>query len=218
MSVLVHSSGAVPDMAYGISIAPGMETNIQLTQSVRTRLGHPYTNCTDKPYLPWDNTSATYTQSYCAKTCMQQKIVDQCGCVSTSISQYTIAQLREANFRICQVWYEEDQLIDYFDNCNISKFFMLSSTTAACNAACVLPCSELQYDAVTSVMPWPAEAFLSVFSTYYLAEERFYDMLKISENATAGEIDAATKTEAAYNFFKSRFLQLNVQFSSQSFV
>jgi len=70
MRVLVHAPGTAPDMTLGMDIGPGTETTIQLTQSVRTRLGQPYSNCTDKPYLPWDNTSDVYTQSYCANTCV----------------------------------------------------------------------------------------------------------------------------------------------------
>ena len=107
LRVLVHAPGTAPDMTFGINIGPGTATTIQLTQSVRTRLGHPYTNCTDKPYLSWDNTSDVYTRQYCVNTCVQQNIVDHCRCVSDLVPQYTMAQLRQVDFQLCRDSFED---------------------------------------------------------------------------------------------------------------
>ena len=134
---LVHGPGTAPDMSFGLNIGPGMETNILLTQTLRTRLGQPYSNCTNQQHLTGDNTSDAYTQLYCVNTCVQQQIVDKCGCISNVMTQYTMVQLRKVNYQICPA--ANDGTISACEESVIQ-----SSVGAGCNAACVLPCSENQ--------------------------------------------------------------------------
>ena len=53
MRALVHPPGAAPDMTYGVTIGSSTETNMLLTQTLRTRLGPPYSK------FPTARTSST---------------------------------------------------------------------------------------------------------------------------------------------------------------
>ena len=113
-----------------------------------------------------------------------------------------------------------------FESANSSKTTancvgaILSSNKSACSAECVLPCSELQYDTSLSLTPWPRPSDVGTmfFSAGLYNDSRFVKLFNIPVNATDEEIYNATTTPAAINYFQSRFLLLEVQFRSQSFV
>ena len=93
-----------------------------------------------------------------------------------------------------------------------------SNISAKCSAGCVLPCNELQYEAATSLVPWPRSSLLSAYSYTYLSNPRFRYLLNLTANATQDEIHNATQTSAAAFLLQSRFLQLKYQFGAQSFI
>ena len=45
---LVHAPGTAPDMTLGVSLGPGTEASLMLSQTSVVRLGYPYSNCTDE--------------------------------------------------------------------------------------------------------------------------------------------------------------------------
>ena len=196
-----------------MSIGPSTETSLQLTQTVRTRLGQPYTNCTDHQHVMGDNTSDVYTQRYCVNICIQQKVVEQCGCVSHDVPQYTMTQLRRVNFHVCANKSWNNYV--HFDECADS---VILSDETKCNAACVLPCSEFKYEVIPSVAPWPRLSALDGYSHVIGSHLRFRYLFNLSANATSDKINDAIATPAAIDFIKANFLQLNLQFGDKSFV
>ena len=58
-NVLVHPSGTKPDMDLAITAGSGTETTLTVTQSARSRLGSPYSNCTTQSYLVPGDDKAT---------------------------------------------------------------------------------------------------------------------------------------------------------------
>ena len=225
LSVVVHAPGTAADMTYGVNIGPGTTTIIQITQSVRTRLGEPYSNCTNNPYLPWDNTSAAYTQRYCVQTCIQQQIADQCGCVSVHLSQYTMAQLRKVNYQVCEISHEgtaDGDVAKYsspaIESC-VTQILDSKAYTSAATCSCVLPCSELQYDTATSVVPATQSAAARAYANEILSQPRFLHLfMNVSADTTDEEVYAATTTPEAVEFLAAGFMHLIVQFGSQSFI
>ena len=126
-----------------------------------------------------------------------------------------MAQLRKVNFKLCDMF-------DYlsFDlNCTMGILYSNTNTSVACSVPCVLPCSEIQDDANSNVVTWSQTGgAMSEYINFLTGNPRFYDLFNISANATGEEITAATTSKAATDFFKSRFLQVTIQFSFQSFV
>ena len=190
----VHSGGVFPDFSQGISLGPGTETSVLLNPSKKVRLAQPFSNCTMEQRLPGDE--AKYTLHHCIVVCMQQHIINSCGCISSSVPQYSTGQLREANLTICGNASRPDFYQSY---ACMSRLVADASVNTACTNACVLPCNELHYDAIPSTAPWPqASAQRAFFNTYIQNSARLSQTFPTGPNST--------------EFIASRFLQLNVQF------
>ena len=116
---------------------------------------------------------------------------------------------------MCDISGSSNSSKDYY-NCEFT--IMNSNIAATCNTECVLPCCELKYDAVTSIAPWPRAGALVDDTAAYTSDSRFFHFINLSANATDDEKNAAITSTTDTDFFKSRFLQLNVQFGDQLFI
>ena len=112
--VVVHARHTYPDRPLGVAISSGTQTTLTVALSVRSRLPHPYGNCTDSRYLdPVSTVTASssgssssspevdgassriaYSTDACYGLCYQRKIViPTCGCVAAGKYANTVAEL-----------------------------------------------------------------------------------------------------------------------------
>jgi len=83
----------------GITVPTGMQTDINVSTSFVYHLNQPYSNCLSDPVDYTQNSvlqrlknnftlsngiTQVYKQSYCLKVCLQQYIINQCGCYDLS--------------------------------------------------------------------------------------------------------------------------------------
>ena len=75
--VAVHAPTTLPFMKRGVTVSPGVETTIEVTEVHRVRLSHPWGNCTAKEYLvepEKDNRGVRYTSESCSEICQQEQV------------------------------------------------------------------------------------------------------------------------------------------------
>lgn len=103
LRVAIHTPSSVPNMKQGITIGPGTETTITLTQTQRSMQPAPYSSCTKKATLGAPDAAASetdaYTEDYCFDACMQRAYVKECNCVFSDM-QATYLQLQNTNFTV----------------------------------------------------------------------------------------------------------------------
>ncbi|CAH1779770.1 unnamed protein product [Owenia fusiformis] len=81
VKVVVHKPGTMPrPYSDGFFVTPGRLAAVGITQSERTRLLPPHGECTDAVFNT--NTTYKYTYEICVDQCIQERIKENCGCVS----------------------------------------------------------------------------------------------------------------------------------------
>jgi len=76
--VAVHAPTTLPFMKRGITVSPGVETTIEVTEVRRVRLPQPWGTCTAEQYLVApaedDQEGVRYTSESCLEICKQQQV------------------------------------------------------------------------------------------------------------------------------------------------
>ena len=75
--VAVHAPTTLPFMKRGITVSPGVETTIEVTEVHRVRLSEPWGTCTSEEYLvtpEQDDRGVRYTSESCSELCKQDQV------------------------------------------------------------------------------------------------------------------------------------------------
>jgi len=75
--VAVHAPTTLPFMKRGVTVSPGVETTIEVTEVRRVRLSEPWGTCTDEEYLvspEHDDRGVRYTSESCSEICKQDQV------------------------------------------------------------------------------------------------------------------------------------------------
>ena len=75
--VAVHAPTTLPFMKRGITVSPGVETTIEVTEVRRVRLPQPWGSCTAQQYLvkpEQDDRGVRYTSESCSEICKQDQV------------------------------------------------------------------------------------------------------------------------------------------------
>jgi len=228
MQVLVHAPGTQPDMKLGMSIGIGMSTTIAIDQTNVAHLPDPYSHCTTQKTLGPLDEMTSYTTAYCVDTCLQHQYIKQCGCIVSSL-QFTNSQLKAVNFSMCgNLSITSLNNGSYSFNWDRVNQILCSNTVVQnrikCEKECLTPCQEYQYGASISASPWPhVYAQTSFYYTFIKGNPFFgtkyneYDIVAdnahINKTAARNLLLKLNKDE----LLKSNFLQLNIEFKTQSY-
>ena len=146
--VLAHPPNTSPFMAEGVVIGQGTESTLLVQQTTRQRQPPPYSNCTDG--TGWlENKGHAYSVQYCVDTCIQEKTVEECGCLEYDL-QFTNDQMIRANYTTCEnitQWH-------WFQKCLCAER-LVASEQDDCENSCTLPCTEQIYEYSLSSVSWP---------------------------------------------------------------
>jgi len=224
LRVAVHAAGTEPDMKLGMSVAPGMETTMTVSQIKRTRLPAPYSNCTqDRTY---NSSDITYTGEYCVDVCLQGQFLAQCKCILSTL-QFTDQQLSEAQSTICGNLSitSNTSTINWDGLEKVVCAATFNPDEGACMQQCYTPCLAYKYSASISAAPWPhLSSQLSFYQTYIKDNPRFVNISQFNDYQVVQEYIAnytdtsilLQKLDSA-GIIKNNFLQVNIQFDTRSF-
>uniref|UniRef100_A0A914VQF6 Uncharacterized protein n=1 Tax=Plectus sambesii TaxID=2011161 RepID=A0A914VQF6_9BILA len=156
--VVVHEPGTMPLPATEAkSVAAGLDTELGLSLSSFSRLGHPYNDpgC----MLDYDDFTNLfgfdYTMKGCFETCQQRATVRQCGC-SDSRKTPAAAPICDAS--------DPDVIA-----C-LAKVSYSLQRDADTLCKCPPACSENVYESLNSYSNWPSETLKSTFKSKYGVE------------------------------------------------
>jgi len=80
--VAVHAPDTLPFMRRGVTVSPGIETTIEVTDVRRVRLSQPWGSCVNEKFLVTpeqdDDEGVRYTSESCSVICKQ----DQVNCLN----------------------------------------------------------------------------------------------------------------------------------------
>src|SRR6476469_9573908 len=107
-------------MTFGFSVSPGTETTALLSQTTRTRLPDPYSNCTNE-YVLHNDSVRTYSVDYCIDVCLQGSFLKELHCVNNGF-RFSQIQLNDTN-TFCQNWTQINSDL-------INKYYAIDSFAA----------------------------------------------------------------------------------------
>ena len=204
-------------MEEGITIAPGTETMIQVTQTNIVRLPEPYGNCTYETFLDLEG-EISYSRSVCQSLCRQIKYyIPTCKCL-VAYEVHTDAMLE---YSFCSN-------ISMFDGGDLEMMEILENPICDANTwatsdicDCRLPCTEKKYDIKVTQVAWPSfTSHLEFYENYIQNRPDVYgdkfdiyqQILDSMDNMTTLEV---LKTLELENLIGKNFLQVNVRLDEE---
>lgn len=159
--VVVHPPGTQPyPDTEGFDVPPGFSASFAVKPQMIKRLAHPYGSC--------DTTAASRTIT-CQKKCMQQHVVERCGCKDITLPG-------EENFPN-KAYCTDDSIVpedckgSTSEEClhNILQLYEQLQCVQKVKSevdgydhqtcACSPPCEDVSYDVTYSLSKWPSEGF-----------------------------------------------------------
>lgn len=173
--VIVHPPDVLPfPLAEGFDVPPGFSASIGIRPRRNVRIGPPHGDCIDEN--PFEHEAPVkskhpYRQLSCQQLCVQQIVIDKCGCYDETLpimdmdpnipTCRSIAHLPA----YCQVRDEPEcfeALLVQYRRINCSRHIrdeVRASRAAMLKCGCRAACNEILYDVSYSVSAWPARGF-----------------------------------------------------------
>ena len=209
LRVVVHNQSIVAfPVDDGLSVPTGMQTDLVVKRTFYYHLNAPYSNCLTDPVDYTQNSilqvmasnysvgTVVYKQSFCLKVCLQQYIINNCGCYDmgfpSSITNDTI-------LRGC---YDPKDL-----TCIDSTYlqYINNNQDSYCYAQCPLECTEIIIELAPSYSNYPTQWYAN-------------QMLNNSAFLTMVAKTAATNFTPTVSFLQSNTLQLNVYYNTMGYM
>ena len=165
-----------------------------------------------------------YSWEACYDTCLQNVTLNKCGCVMP-FYQFTMNQLREANYRVCLNQSSEGSnrpniTLAIRDLLCLKEWLTISSVTD-CDVKCLLPCDEVYYDISVTSAPWPhISQQMAFYKSYIKSNPNIYgnkfdayeEVLNSSRNQSETQIMNRLRN---INLIRDNFLQLKFVLKSR---
>ena len=219
--LVIHPRGTQPYMGDGISVSPGTETNIFLTQTNVTRLNDPYGKCTRQIALQPDHpeeSSMLYSRSSCQAVNRQLRCYHvTCGCLVS----YEIYTESMSNLPFCSniSSYNPGRNSTLENIRDILEKPMCDGNTWPASELweCGLSCTEKRYELKAMQDDWPgAPAVLEFYKTYIkpkpeIYREKFEQYQKILDSMSNMSTDDVLEELDNLNLIQKNFLQVNIR-------
>ena len=83
--LVIHEQNTVPyPITDGLDVPRGVSASVGINMAQNVRLGPPYGNCTSRQTLD-GSVNYSYTMASCKKYCLQQLVIEGCGCADISL-------------------------------------------------------------------------------------------------------------------------------------
>ncbi|XP_053382877.1 degenerin unc-8-like [Mercenaria mercenaria] len=147
--ITIHPRGTYPfPEDDGISVPPGFKTSIGIAKTELTRLPPPHGDCgssgLDVTNLYVRDFGTSYSKQTCLKSCVQQQLLDICGCVT---SYFYVPE----NVSVCSAYGSGNDSTCTDDT--------ICKQLDECNRRCPTPCTETKYEFTSSMSKWPSEQY-----------------------------------------------------------
>ncbi len=162
-------------MYYALNYPPGHETSLRIEANTRSRLGDPYSHCTDQKYAVFQKAPLQeyiYSPQLCWKACHQSEFATECGCLDVR-EQVMPSVLQKYDF--CGKW--RSNMSETIERVGCREHF---TPQRPCD--CHLACSERLYKYDSGSSPWPAESYQLHFYDKYIAGKTYEQHFAVYKN------------------------------------
>ncbi|XP_043538351.1 amiloride-sensitive sodium channel subunit alpha-like isoform X3 [Chiloscyllium plagiosum] len=161
--MMVHARGRSPFMEDGgFDVRPGLETSISMRKEVVSRLGQPYSDCTENgsDVKVHNLYKSDYTQQTCVRSCFQLTMVSRCGC---AYYYYPLPSGAEyCNYNKHTAW----------GHCYYRLAKEFTDDVLGCFKICQKPCKQTEYQMTAGYANWPSKNSLSWMNPIFQNQHR----------------------------------------------
>ena len=205
--VVIHPPDTQPfPFTEGFDVPPGFSASFGIRPRRNIRIGPPHGNCSD--HNPFKEHTRRYRLMACQKMCLQDHIVQSCGCSDVGLPAIPKHERRgvpmcrndsampdECMFNATKVCLDTMFSLHEKIKCvRTTKSVLTKNTTAMESCHCFPPCDEVTYDVSYSLSKWPASG--------YEGDAAFFDVFGIEQFS---ERFNKTNTQGKYNMFTKYF-------------
>ena len=182
-----HRKETLPLIDDGIILPAGMSSEVRISVSQREKLPSPFSSCEYTHHLPVSENYA-YTHKTCHKLCLQNNVINDCGCVDNLLPAVPSQLQSDINYcrKIDNVQNMEDILrfISNISQCIDHK------DESLCYDMCPIECIDHRYELTRSQIEWPHPTSQIAFYDSYirgkLYEDRFHAYANLSASLGTG--------------------------------
>ncbi|CAB3408269.1 unnamed protein product [Caenorhabditis bovis] len=147
----IHMQDEIPyPDVFGYFAPPGTASSLGVNYVSTKRLSKPYGTCTEQKTLDTTHYQGKYTVEACFRSCLQDRITDQCGCYYPAYSHAP----NTTEFKTCDDGTLKNlNCIDGINNANSTEFDVLTD----CN--CPPPCESDSFGVTVSTAKWPSTSY-----------------------------------------------------------
>lgn len=211
--VVIHPPGTIPfPFTEGFDVPPGFSASFGIRPRRIKRIGPPHGNCTTSN--PFGKSTARYRVMSCQKMCLQQHIINSCGCKDKSLPD--VPNLDAEPCRTADD-FPDSCMMEASDEClnrflhlynriqciRQTKDWLTKNSSIMSNCSCFPPCDEIFYDVSYSLSKWPASGYegdAAYFDIFFIEQfkDRFIDTPKY--NMVANYFQDDTREESMKDF------------------
>lgn len=178
--IIISNQSNQPLFNEGITISPGMESNLKVERLFRQHLGQPYNDCLEdltstdefdsELYRTIIKSNITYTQLYCFFHCAQKYINENCKCDSNFFQKLNLEDnLCLDNEKLkCAL----DAVTSFYNN-DVEK---------SCSQYCPLECNSQKFQISTSYAQFPIDQYARELMNNSLIKSRYLNKSITIEN------------------------------------
>ena len=139
--LFVHNQTSLPETTSGILLKPGSHSDIVVKKTFSSLVPSPYSDCQNLDLFEFDRSlynvldeaSIAYTQQDCLDLCMQQEIINKCGC-------YFLEFFQLNKSKPCLSEYELECASIIYDS------FAIKDVVKICEGKCPLECDSQKFE------------------------------------------------------------------------
>ena len=223
--LVAHEHNRIPPLqSSGVVLSPGKFTTLHIQQTRREQLPWPYSDCSEDPTfvegIPLDGT-VKYSDESCAEFCIQQRILDECGCIS---GKFMIHEVLLQNASFCEIVDDSDigtQITDYFNSDGCVVFTAFDAQTG-CYDKCKEPCLENRYTMYTEEIDWPHPALhMAIYRNHIarsLVADRFTEYKDLDDSFADGTSGNLYHKLNTLDLMTRSLAQVSVRFETMTVV
>ncbi len=178
--IIISNQSNQPLFNEGITISPGMESNLKVERLFRQQVGQPYNDCLEnltsadafdsELYRTIIKSNITYTQLHCFFYCAQKNINENCKCDSNFFPKLNL----EGN--LCLDNEKLECALDAVAN------FYNGDSVKSCSQYCPLECKSQKFQISTSFAQFPIDQYARELMNNSFIKSRYLNKSLTVEN------------------------------------
>ena len=162
-----------PNQFEKILLPVGFETNILVSRSFTSKLSSPYSDCIFKKDITNYKelfSNYEYSQTMCLAYCLEELIVELCGCYSTLFKSLNMTDIKPCT-----------SISNVTCVYKANLFYLNGNLSSKCLKKCPNECNHVSLDASVSIINYPSTSYANILTSDSKIQEKFSNLINVTK-------------------------------------